>query len=219
MVGMAYTSASPALPPWGAMKSFFGTSPLSVAVPTSKDSAPFCIDMAMSVVARGKLKFAAQRGQPIPAGLALDKEGRPTTDGAAAFDGVLLPFGGVKGAALSWMMDVLGGVVTGGAYGGEVGNPFKTLDRAQGTGHLFIAFRADLFLPLAEVMSRMDDLAHRAKALPRAAGVEEILSPGEPETRRAAENRRRGVPLTPDVVADLTRLGASVGIAWPFADA
>jgi LDH2 family malate/lactate/ureidoglycolate dehydrogenase len=69
--------------------------------------------MACSIVARGKLKFAAQRGEPIPEGLALDKQGRPTTDGAEAFEGVVLPMGGVKGAGLSMLMDVLSGVHTG----------------------------------------------------------------------------------------------------------
>jgi LDH2 family malate/lactate/ureidoglycolate dehydrogenase len=172
--------------------------------------------MAMTTVARGKLKFAAQRGEAIPPGLALDKEGRPTTDGAAAFEGTVLPFGGVKGACLSWMMDLLAGAFTGARYGGEVGNPFATLDRPQGTGHLLIAIRGDLFMPMTELLERLDDLAGRAKDLPKAAGIEEILSPGEPETRRAAANRVAGVPLTADVRADLMRTGEAVGVNWPY---
>jgi LDH2 family malate/lactate/ureidoglycolate dehydrogenase len=215
-IGIALTNGSPALPPWGGAKPFFGTSPLSIAAPTHGRAAPFCVDMAMSVVARGKLKFAAQRGHQIPAGLALDNQGQPTTDGAAAFDGVVLPFGGMKGAALAWAMDVLAGVLTGAAYGGDVANPFRTLDRPQNAGHLFIAIRANLFLPMDSFVFRMDDLANRCKALPHALGFDEILSPGEPELRRASKNRKNGVALTPDVTDDLAKVAAKVGIDWPF---
>lgn len=114
------------------------------------------------------------------------------------------------------MMDALAGVLTGAAFGGDVANPFTGTDRPQGTGHLLIALRADLFLPLEEVRARMDELARRAKALPKADGVEEVLSPGEPEARRAAQSDALGVPLTPDIVADLRELGTKAGVAWPF---
>ena len=87
---------------------------------------PFVLDMASSIVTRGKRKFAAQRGEAIAEELALDKEGRPTTDGKKAFKGVMLPFAGVKGAGLSMLMDVLSGVLTGAAFGGDVLNRSKT---------------------------------------------------------------------------------------------
>lgn len=95
-MGMAFTNASPALPVWGGRTQFLGTSPLAVGAPAGASSS-FVLDMACSIVARGKLKFAAQRGEPIPEGLALDRQGRPTTDGAAAFEGVVLPVGGGQG--------------------------------------------------------------------------------------------------------------------------
>lgn len=214
-IGLVFTNASPALPPWGARKAFFGTSPLAFGAPTG-DGPPFLVDMAMSTVARGKLKFAAQRGEAIPPGLALDAEGRPTTDGAAAFSGVMLPFGGVKGAALSWMMDVFCGVFTGAAMGGEVANPFKDLERPQNAGHVFIAIRADLFMPLAEFIERMNTVSARAKALPLAEGFDRILSPGEPEALRAAENKERGVPLTPDVLHSLQETAKRLGVPFPL---
>lgn len=107
-------------------------SPFAAGAPTGGDS-PFVLDMACSIIARGKLKFAAQRGEAITEGLALDRQGRPTTDGAAAFEGVVLPMGGVKGAGFSLLMEVLSGVFTGAAFGGEVRNPFTGLDGPQGT--------------------------------------------------------------------------------------
>ncbi len=215
-LGLVFTNASPALPPFGAARKFFGTSPFSFAAPAGKSKPAFLIDMAMSMVARGKLKFSAQRGEPIPEGYALDAEGRPTTDGKAAFEGVVLPFAAHKGAALSWMQDILGGVFTGAAFGGEARNPFTGLDGPQGTGHLFIAIKADAFQPLATFEERMATLDDRAKALPRADGFAEILAPGEPESRATTRHEDKGVPLTPDILDALRDEGDAAGVEWPF---
>lgn len=211
-LGWAFTNASPALPPWGAAKAHFGTSPFAFGAPTAENDAPFLVDMAMSTVARGKLRFAAARGEPIPPGLALDKDGRPTTDGMAAFHGTMLPFGGVKGAAMSWMMDVLGGVFTGAGFGGAVANPFDGLDRKQNVGHVFIAARADLFMTLDAFTGRMREGTAKAKALPKADGVAKIYAPGEPEAERRARNLKEGVPLTRDVIRSLADLAAAKGV-------
>lgn len=214
-LGFAFTNASKALPPWGGKRPFFGTSPIAFAAPTPPGKT-FVADMAMSVTARGKIRYAAQRGESIAPGLALDAQGRPTTDPAAAMEGVLLPMAGHKGAALAWMNDVLAGVFTGAAFGGEPANPTRDLDRPQRTGHLFIAAKADLFMPLAEFTARMGELDGRVKAEPRAEGFEEILAPGEPEARRRAQREADGIPLTPDVLHNMKLWGAKVGVPWPF---
>lgn len=214
-LGFAFTNASKALPPWGGKRAFFGTSPIAFAAPTP-EGATFVVDMALSVVARGKIRHAAQMGEPIPEGCALDGDGRPTTDAAAAMAGVVLPMAGHKGAALSWMNDVLGGVYTGAAFGGEPANPTQDIDRPQLTGHLFMAMRADLFMPLDDFKARMGELDARAKAEPKADGFEAILAPGEPEARRMSDHKRHGIPLGPDVIADLKAYGDTVGAKWPF---
>jgi LDH2 family malate/lactate/ureidoglycolate dehydrogenase len=211
---LAFTNASPALPVWGGRTPFLGTSPFAAGAPAG--SAPaFMLDMACSTVARGKLKFAAQRGEPIPEGLALDRLGRPTTDGAAAFEGVVLPMGGVKGSGLSMLMEVLSGVLTGAAFGGDVRNPFTGLDGPQNTGHFFLALRTDLFMAPDAFENRMLTLRERVKSQPRAEGFEEILMPGEPEARNEEERRIEGIPLTPDVLASLQREGERVGVPFP----
>jgi L-2-hydroxycarboxylate dehydrogenase (NAD+) len=213
-VGLAFTNASPALPVWGGQDKFLGTSPFAAGAPT--DGMPvFVLDMACSIIARGKLKFAAQRGEPIPEGLALDKNGHPTTDGKEAFEGVVLPFGGLKGAALSMLMDVLSGVLTGAAFGGEVRNPFTALDGPQGTGHFFIALKADLFMSLDAFKQRMQTLVERVKAQPLAKGFEEIQLPGEPEHRTEQARLKNGIPLTPDVVETLKSEADLVGVSFP----
>ena len=213
-VGLAFTNASPALPVWGGRTKFLGTSPFAAGAPAG-DSSPFVLDMACSIVARGKLKFAAQRGEAIPEGLALDRQGRPTTNGAEAFEGIVLPVGGVKGAGLSLLMEVLSGVLTGAAFGGEVRNPFTGLDGPQGTGHFFLALRADLFMPMETFENRMQILAGRIKEQPRAEGFEEILMPGEPEARKERERLAQGIPLTRDVFESLRSEGKRVGLPFP----
>lgn len=213
-VALAFTNASPAMPVWGGRAPFLGTSPFAAGAPAGT-APPFVLDMACSTVARGKLKFAAQRGEPIPEGLALDRQGRPTTDGAAAFEGVVLPMGGVKGAGLSMLMEVLSGVFTGAAFGGEVRNPFTGLAGPQGTGHFFLALKADLFMAREDFENRMQTLRARVKDQPRAEGFQEILMPGEPEARNDEKRRLEGIPLTPDVLASLQSEGQQVGIPFP----
>ena len=213
-VGFAFTNASPALPVWGGRDKFFGTNPFAAGAPTD-DIPAFVVDMACSIIARGMLKFAAQRGEPIPGGLALDRSGRPTTDGKEAFEGVVLPFGGVKGAALAMLMEVLSGVLTGAAFGGEVRNPFTGLDGPQGTGHFFLALKADLFMSLNEFKQRMQTLTERVKAQTLAEGFEEIQIPGEPEQRTEKLRLKNGIPLTPDVIETLKSEAELAGLSFP----
>lgn len=214
-VGLAFTNASPALAVWGGKAPFLGTSPMAAGAPTG-DGPPFLLDMACSVVARGKLKFAAQRGEAIPEGLALDWEGRPTTDGRAAFEGVMLPVGGIKGSGLSMLMDVLSGVLTGAAYGGRVRNPFTGLDGFQGTGHFFVALKADLFMALETFQARMNELADRVKSQPRADGFDRIMMPGELEQLTAMQRLKTGIPITPDVVFTLKTEAENAGVSLPY---
>ena len=215
MIGMAFTNASPALPPWGGRAPFFGTSPLAVGIPAGEET-PFVLDMAMSVLARGNIFVAAQAGKSIPPGLALDSLGRPTTDPQSVINGgTMLPFGGVKGAALAMLMDILCGVFTGAAFGGDVGNPHKTFDRPQNVGHCFICMRPDLFMPLVEFKARMDELIRRTKSQPRADGFDEILIPGEREARTERERLVKGIPLSPEVYDSLIKEAARAGIPGP----
>jgi LDH2 family malate/lactate/ureidoglycolate dehydrogenase len=213
-LSFVYTNASPAMPPWGGRAPMLGTNPYAVGIPGGARG-DVVIDLACTVTARGKLKFAAQRGEAIPAGLALDEHGRPTTDGAAAFRGTVLPFGGHKGSALALQLDILCGVMTGAAFGGAVRNPFTGLDGPQDVGHFFLAMRPDLFLGREAWRARMDELVERLKTTPRAEGVDEVMLPGEIEARTAAERRRTGVPITPDVWADLEREAARAGVRLP----
>lgn len=212
LIGLAFTNASPALPPWGGMRPFFGTSPLAAGIPGGARG-PYLLDMAMAVLARGNVYVAAQRGERIPEGLALDAEGRPTTDPADVLaGGTMLPFGGLKGAALSMLMDILGGVLTGSAFAGRVANPHLELGRPGDVGHLFLCIDPGMFMQPADFAARMDELIERVKAEPRAAGIEEILIPGEREARMKERRLRDGVPLPAEVLASLDEEAEAAGV-------
>ncbi len=213
-ISMIFTNSSPAIPMWGGRTAFLGASPIAAGIPGGKHP-PFVMDMAMTVIARGKIRLAAMKGDPIPEGLALDTDGNPTTDAAKAFEGVCLPFGGVKGSVLATLMDLMSGVFTGANFGGEVKSLYFDHSEPQNVGHLFFAIRPDLFLSLTDFGARMDEFYGRIKDLPRAAGVNEIMLPGEPEQRREDQRRRDGIPVTANVVADLVAEAKAAGVPFP----
>src|SRR5690606_8506819 len=112
IIMMVLSNASQTMPPTGGVRPFIGTNPFSIGIPAGKYP-PFIMDMATSVVARGKIIVAAQKGEPIPEGWAINKDGNPTTDAEKALNGSVLPMGGPKGYAISMFIDILCGVLTG----------------------------------------------------------------------------------------------------------
>jgi L-2-hydroxycarboxylate dehydrogenase (NAD+) len=211
-VSLIFTNSSPAIAMWGGRSAFLGASPIAAGVPGG-GGADFIMDMAMTVIARGKIRLNAMRGEPIAAGLALDLDGNPTTDAAKAFEGVCLPFGGVKGSVLGTLMDLMSGVLTGANFGGEVKSLYFDHSEPQNVGHMFIAIRPDLFMAMTDFEARMQEFTRRIKALPRAAGCDEILMPGEPEARTEARRAVEGIPVTDNVLADLAKIADQRGVA------
>lgn len=215
-IAWVFTNASKALPPHGAMAPHFGTSPFAFGCPTSNKENPFILDMASSSVARGKLKFAAQRGEKIPFGLALDKFGKATDDGYKAFEGIMLPFGGMKGAGISWMMDIIAGIFTGANHSGEVKNAISDFSGPANVGHFMICLKVDLFQNKKNFIKKMQYGITKVKKLKRAKSFNEILFPGEPEYRKYLLNKKQGLSLTYDIVEDLNKLSKKFEIKSPF---
>lgn len=203
-IAFVLTNASPGMPVWGGKAPLLGTSPFAFGAPGSGETPPVVLDMATSVVARGKIRRAAASGEPIPEGWALDKDGNPTTDAKRAYEGVVLPLGGPKGSGLSLMMEVLCGVMSGAAFGGAVGNQYHDFDRPQNVGHCFIAIQPDVFSGGAYAQ-RMGELDTRIKAGPLLDPASPIRMPGEIEAQREAENRQSGIVLG---AADIETLGS-----------
>jgi (2R)-3-sulfolactate dehydrogenase (NADP+) len=137
LVALAFGNTPKAIAPWGGKRALFGTSPLAFAAPQRK-APPVVVDMALSQVARGKILTAGQRGEPIPAEWAVDEDGKPTTDPAAALKGALQPIGGAKGAALALMVEVLAVALTGAHFGFEASSFFDAEGPPPGVGQLLV---------------------------------------------------------------------------------
>ena len=200
-VGFLSTNASPAMAPWGGRKKIVGTNPWSWACPGGSH-APMVLDIANTGVARGKIYLAKQRGEAIPKGWAIDAEGAPTTDPAKAIEGIILPMAQHKGYAIATIMDMLSGVLTGSGFGAEVAGPYQT-ERRSRAGHFMIAVDIEAMQPLAEFNARIDSLISQLKSVPLAQGFDEVFYPGEIEARNDLANRKDGIRLPKDTLADL----------------
>ncbi|KAF2765524.1 Malate/L-lactate dehydrogenase [Teratosphaeria nubilosa] len=210
MMSLVFTNSSPALPVWGGKEKLMGVSPIACGAPGGEHP-NFILDMAPSVAARGKIYKAKRRGEKIPMNWALDAEGRPTDDPKAALDGVMLPMGGPKGSALSIMMDVFSGVLSGSAFAGGVTNPYDP-SRPADVGHLLVAIKPDLFMSLDEFRSRMDFLYQRVVGCEKAAGVNRIYFPGEIEQITEAKRREEGIPFVEAEIRALNEEAERIGV-------
>jgi (2R)-3-sulfolactate dehydrogenase (NADP+) len=138
LVALVFGNTPKAMAFYGGRRAMLGTNPLAFAAPLA-DGAPLVVDLALSVAARGKIVAAQKAGKTIPADWAVDRDGRPTTDPAAALSGTLSPIGGAKGGALALMVEILGAALTAGAFGWEASSFFDAEGAPPDMGHLFIA--------------------------------------------------------------------------------
>jgi LDH2 family malate/lactate/ureidoglycolate dehydrogenase len=208
-VGLVTTNGSPAMAPWGGKQKAVGANPWSIAAPAGRHGVTV-MDIANVNAARGKIYAARERGATIPEGWALDAEGRPTTDPAAAIAGVILPMGGHKGYAISFMMDVLSGVLTGSSFATGVSGP-QQAERRSGCGHLVLAIDVAAVADPGGFAERMEALIAEMKAVPLAAGFEEVFYPGELEDRSRARRQREGIEVPAKTLEALERLAAETG--------
>ena len=200
LVTMIYTNAPPAIAPHGAIKSLFGTNPICFGTP-SGSKAPFILDTSISMINRGKIRFASKNNQKLPIGVALDKFGKPTTDANKALKGVQLPIAGFRGSGLAWMVDILSGVLTGGNHAGRVKDPFEDFSGPQNIGHLFITFKTNLFVK--DYNNRIKDNIKKVKRLPKVKGVKEIMYPGQNKYKRYKMNLNKEIKISKIIKEEL----------------
>lgn len=212
-IALLTTNASPAMAPWGGRKAVVGNNPWSVAAPAGKRP-PVVLDIANTVVARGKIYLARQAGRPIPLGWAIDQEGRPTTDPASALAGLILPMGEHKGYAISFMLDVLSGVLTGSGFGASVAGPYQA-ERRSGCGHLLICLNIGSFMPVPDFEQRMGALIAQIKSVLPAPGFTEVFYPGELEARNEQRQLQEGLVLPEQTLTDLRTLATELNLPFP----
>ncbi len=209
MIGLLTSDSgrtSKAVVPFGGRVPCLGTNPISIAIPSNQEG-PVFIDMATSVVASGKLSVARNRGERVPAGWLIDRDGNPTTDPTNF--AAMLPLGGErgnKGYGLSFMIEVFAGLLTGIGYGIDPSGWHND-------GCLMVAIKVDAFRPLEEFKRDVDDFVRQVKSTPPAPGFQEVMYPGEPEWRMAQKRAREGVFIEEATWTSLQGLMRELGVA------
>ena len=202
LLTFAFTNAPPAIAPHGGKKTIFGTNPICFGSPTN-NNIPFILDTSMSIINRGKIRVAAKLNKSIPKGVALDKFGNQTTNAKEALSGVQLPIGGFRGSGLAWMVDILTGVFVGSAHSGKVRDPFDDFGGPQNIGHLFIAFKNNLFVKNYKQQIKVN--INRIKNIPKIKG-EKIYYPGERKFFRKKINLKKTIKIPSSIKKDLDNL-------------
>jgi (2R)-3-sulfolactate dehydrogenase (NADP+) len=201
-VALAFGNTPKAIAPWGGKRALFGTNPLAFAAP-QRDAPPVVVDMALSQVARGKILTAGQRGEPIPADWAVDEDGKPTTDPAAALKGALQPIGGAKGAALAMMVEILAVALTGAHFGFEASSFFDAEGPPPGVGQLLIAIDPGAFSGRELFLDRVGVLVGMLEA---DAGAR---LPGSRRITLREMAKREGVTVDAKLLAQIRTLAAA----------
>ncbi|MDJ0896293.1 MAG: Ldh family oxidoreductase [Alphaproteobacteria bacterium] len=209
MIGLCGTNALPTMAPWGGTDKIVGINPLGVAIPGGVEG-PFVIDTSFGMTAHGKIRVYAQKAEPIPVDWAFDADGRPATDAVAALDGLIRPIGGHKGVGLGMAIGMLASLLSGAAYGTELGNmddgPTPGLD-----GHFVLAINVAAFAPVDQVKARVDAILRQVRHGNRAPGVERLFTPGEIEAELELDQRVNGIPLNSETLNGILEQGRAVG--------
>lgn len=228
LIGISMTNSAPLAVPTFGRDMIIGTNPISVTAPGSKIR-PFVLDMATTVVPRGKLEVLNRLGKPLPMGWAVDEKGVPTTDTARVLDnmnkstgGGVLPLGGAgedlsghKGYGMSLLVDVLSGVLAGADYGPWVKGTKKDGSKSfTNVGHFFGALKVENFIPLKRFKATMDEMLSGLINSQKAEGEKRIYIHGEKEFEKYDEYKKIGVPLQEKVVAALKNLSQEMSIPY-----
>ena len=212
MLGIVFTNAPSAVAPWGGKGPYFGTNPVAFGVPFKENSV--IIDLSSSAVARGHIILAAKEGKAIPLGWALDQDGKPTTDPKEALNGALLSLGGAKGYALALGVEVMAGILSGSAFGENVGFIYDDGQDPVDIGHTFIAIDVARLMPMETFYQRMENMIAGIKAVPLAEGFSEIRIPGERRHKIAHERLINGIPINATLLEELKGLASELGVEY-----
>ena len=200
------------LPPWGGSESLLGTNPMCVAVPAQEEP-PIVLDMAPTVAAYGKVRLKAQRGETMPVGWMIDREGKPLTDPKRADEGYLLPIGDYKGSGLSLIIGILAGALNRAALGREVVDFVKDIGKPTNTGQAIAAIAIDTFMPAADFKRAVDGLIRDIRTSRRLPGVERIFLPGEQSHAKFLDRHANGVPMPKSLRETLDGVARDFNIA------
>jgi LDH2 family malate/lactate/ureidoglycolate dehydrogenase len=210
LVGFVTTNSPSNMPPTGGAEAVLGTNPICFSAPASEGRV-VVVDMATSVVAKGKIMLAAERGEAIPEGWAVDKDGRQTTDPKAALGGYLLPVGGPKGYGLALFADIFAGVLTGAEVAKDLNTMYSPQLKKSGVGAFLFGIDTAAF-GAGDVSARMDKLIEMVVGAKLAQGATKIYLPGELEQSTAERLKREGIAVSASVLANLHKVAHDLGV-------
>lgn len=209
LVGIGFTGGSMYkgwVTPYGGRERTFGTNPMSFAVPTG-DGETLLLDFATAGVAHGKVVLAQAKGEPVPVGMLLDKDGNPSTDATILDDGaMLLPMGLHKGSGLAMMMEIVPTLLAG-------HQPISSPDFHFGNPTLLMALSLEAFAGESHFHHYVTELKQRVKSVAPAKGFDEVLLPGEPESRSYQKRKQSGIPIPESVWDDIQHLATELDVS------
>ena len=231
-IGMSLTNTSPIVVPTRGKNAALGTNPIAVAAPSTDPAEPFVLDMASSAVALGQVEVVNRKGEKLPLGWSMDREGRPTDDATSAVqssttgEGGLTPLGGMevtsgyKGYGLGMMVEVLCGVLSGANFGRKIRTWQSPLLSREGEGEddgeganlgqCFVAIDPSAFAP--GFPERVTDLVKQMRDLPSGAGQPRVMVPGEPELNARREQDAKGIRLHESLIRNLDQLSEELSV-------
>src|SRR5438094_7025494 len=198
LVGLAFTNSPAAIPPWGGRKALFGTNPVAAVFPR-KERDPIVVDLALTTVVRGRIMMSMRRGEAIPEGWALDRNGKPTTDPKEAIEhGSLFPIGGAKGAMLALMFELICASLTGAAIGAEADSVFSEQGNRPRIGQSFIVIDPSALAGTEKYLERVETV------------VRTMLSDAEvrlPGSRRYASEKaaKAGIEIPDELLGQIEK--------------
>ena len=205
LVGFAFTNSPAAIPPWGGKKPLFGTNPVAAVFPRG-DGEPIVIDLALTTVVRGRIMMAMRKGERIPDGWALDRDGKPTNDPKEAIEhGSLFPIGGAKGTMLALMFELICAALTGSAIGPEADSFFSDEGNRPRIGQAFIGIDPSALAGTATYLERVETVVRTMLADP------EVRLPGARRFASEKSARSQGIEVPDELLAQIEKLAQQPG--------
>ena len=215
MIAFCVANTPALVVPFGGADPMLGTNPITVVVPAGNHE-PLVVDMATSIVAKGKISLALKEGKEIPPTWAVDKDGVPTTDPAAANVGALLPMGGPKGYGLGLLVSVLSCALAGGAMDTEIPRFWEEPEIPTNIGYFMGCIDISKFADPDEFARRADALFDAIKASRPAQGFKSVMIPGEIESHAASARAEEGIDFSEKTLAEFKALAERFELDYPF---
>lgn len=200
------------VPPWGGTELLLGTNPMAIAVPSGEEP-PLVLDMATTVAAAGKIKTLAQRGETMPEGWMVGRDGKPLTDPNRQKEGFLLPIGGPKGYGLAMAIGLLAGTLNGAAFGKDVVDFTADTVSPTNTGQFIAAISLDAFGDPSQFKRTVDTVFQDMRASPVLPGQDSVRIPGERGLAVFRERSVSGIPMHPNLIAVLLKIADDLGVS------